>query len=109
MTKYFYSHLISLDLLSQDLDTLNLTKKEKQELMDLAHTHTHQRITESILSLLSDEDKKKFLELLAYGKDEKIWKHLNEKVEKIEDKITDASKSIEKELRSDIKKIKNIK
>ena len=108
MTKYFYSHLISFDSLEQELNTLNLTKKEKQELMDIAHTHTHQQIIESILSLLSEEDKKKFLELLAYGEDEKIWKHLNQKVEKIEDKITDASETIKKELREDIKKLKSV-
>lgn len=106
MVKYFYSHLISFESLEADLETLNLTKAEKQELLDIAHTHTHQQIIESILSQLSEDDKKKFLELLAYGQDRKIWKHLNEKVEKIEVKITEASKSIEKELREDIKKIK---
>lgn len=106
MINYFYSHLISFESLETDLDTLNLTKQEKQQLMDIAHTHTHQQIIESILSQLSEEDKKKFLELLAYGEDEKIWQHLNKKVEKIERLITDASKSIEKELREDIKKIK---
>lgn len=107
MIKYFYSHLISFESLEEDLNTLNLTKQEKQELLDIAHTHTHQQIIESILSHLSEEDKKKFLELLAYGEDAKIWKHLNEKVDKIEDKIKDASQSIKEELREDIKKIKN--
>lgn len=107
MVKYFYSHLISFESVETDLDTLNLTKQEKQQLMDIAHTHTHQQIIESILSQLSEEDKKKFLELLAYGEDEKIWQHLNEKVEKIEDKIKDASQSVKEELRADIKKLKS--
>lgn len=107
MTKYFYSHLISFQSLEEDLNTLNLTKQEKQDLLDIAHTHTHQHIIESILSNLTEADKKKFLELLAYGEDEKIWKHLNEKVDNIEDKIKDASQSIKKELSEDIKKIKN--
>jgi hypothetical protein len=107
MTQYFYSHLISFDSLEEELDTLKLTKQEKQDLLDIANTHTHQQIIESILSQLSEEDKKKFLELLAYGEDEKIWKHLNEKVDKIEDKIKDASNSIKKELREDIKRIKS--
>ena len=107
MTKYFYSHLISFISLEEDLSSLSLSKKEKQELLDIANSHTHQQIIESILSQLSEEDKKKFLELLTYGEDEKIWKHLNEKVEKIEDKITDASESVKEELREDIKKLKN--
>lgn len=107
MINYFYSNLISFESLEKDLETLNLTKQEKQELMDIAHTHTHQQIIASILSQLSEADKKKFLELLAYRQDEKIWKHLNEKVEKIEDKIKDASQSVKAELRADIKKLKN--
>lgn len=107
MTKYFYSHLISFESLEEDLKSLNLTKAEKQELLDIAHTHIHQQIIESILSQLTDEDKKKFLELLAYGEDEKIWRHLNKKVEKIEDKIKEASRSVKEELRKDIKKLKS--
>ena len=109
MIKYFYSHLISFNSLEDDLNTLNISKQEKQDLLDIANTHTHQQIIESILSLLTEEDKKKFLELLANGQDEKIWKHLNEKVDKIEDKIKDASQGIKKELREDIKKIKSKK
>ena len=42
-----------------------------------------------------------------FGNDQKIWRHLNEKAEKIEDKIKDASESIQKELKVDIKKIKS--
>lgn len=106
MIKYFYSHLISFESLEKDLEKLSLTKAEKQELLDIAHAHTHQQIIESVLSQLSEEDKKKFLELLAYGEDEKIWKHLNEKVEKIERLIKDASRMVKEELRGDIKKLK---
>jgi len=47
-----------------------------------------------------------FLELVAEGKDKKIWEHLNDKVEKIEDKITVAAKQIKREMKEDIRNIK---
>lgn len=109
MIKYFYSHLVSIDSIAEDLDTLSISKKEKQELVNIAHAHMHQAVIEAILSNLKEEDKKKFLELLVFGDDQKIWGHLNSKAEKIEDKIKDASQSIKEELREDIKKIKNAK
>lgn len=104
--KHFYSHLIDLDPLIADLDLLDITPGEKKELEELAHVHMHQAIMDSILSELSEADKKKFLELAVHGEDEKIWKHLNSKVEKIEDKITLASEQVKKELREDIKKVR---
>lgn len=106
MSKYFYSHLINIDSLALELEELEFSKDEKKELIELAHVHIHQMITDAILSELKEEDKRKFLELLAGGEDEKIWEHLNTKVEKIEDKIKAASEQVKKELTQDIKKIK---
>ncbi|MCR4324454.1 MAG: hypothetical protein NUV69_02080 [Candidatus Curtissbacteria bacterium] len=105
--KYFYSHLINLDTLISDLDSLDLKSEEKKELLDIAHMHVHQTIMDSILSELTDVDKKRFLELVLHGEDEKVWGHLNEKVEKIEEKIISASEQIKGELKEDIKKVKS--
>ncbi len=104
--KYFYSHLVELDWLLSELDSLDLTKEEKRELVDLAHTQVHQTVMDTILSHLDGNDKKRFLELVALGEDKKIWNHLNEKVVKIEDKIKVAAAQIKKELKEDIVKIK---
>ncbi|KKR87041.1 MAG: hypothetical protein UU34_C0008G0065 [Candidatus Curtissbacteria bacterium GW2011_GWA1_41_11] len=106
LQKHFYSHLVDLDSLESDLDLLTLSKSEKDELLELAHVHVHQTVMDAILNELNDADKKRFLELMAEGRDEKIWEHLNDKVEKIEDKITIAAQSIKKEMREDIRKIK---
>ena len=106
MKKYFYSSLISLDILETELDTLDLSKEEKEELLKLAHESIHHTVMDAILSQLSQEDKKKFLELLSEGSHEKVWKHLNEKTEKIEDKIIEAGEEIKKQLHSDIKNLK---
>ena len=106
LQKHFYSHLVDLDSLESDLDLLTLSKSEKDELLELAHVHVHQTVMDAILNELNDYDKKRFLELMAEGRDEKIWEHLNDKVERIEDRITIAAQSIKKEMREDIKKIK---
>jgi len=106
MTKFFYSHLIDIESLEEDLGTLKLTKGEKKELMDLAHIHIHQAVIDTVLSQLGEEDKKKFLEHLTFGEDEKIWKHLEDKVKNIEDKIKSAAEQIKKELKTDIQKAK---
>lgn len=104
--KYFYSHLIDLESLEKELSYLNLTKQEKKELLEIAHVTLHGTILDAILSELTEDDKRKFLTLVAHGEDEKIWEHLNTKVEKVEEKIKTASEQIKKELKEDIKKIK---
>lgn len=109
MTKFFYSHLVNIESLEEDLGTLKVTDGEKTELMDLAHIHIHQAVIDTVLSQLKEEDKKQFLEHLTFGEDEKIWKHLESKVENIEDKIKSAAEQIKKELKEDIQKIKKAK
>lgn len=107
MKKYFYSHLIQIDILDKDLSNLNLSKNEKKELLELAHKNVHHEVMDTILSQLSEEDKKRFLILFSQDKHEKIWKHLNEKTEKIEEKIKQAVDQIRMELAEDIKKLKS--
>src|SRR3990167_325173 len=106
MKKLFYSHLVDTDSLTSDLAELDLTESQRKELMEIAHVHTHQAVVDAILSELSEEDKKKFLELLSFGSNDEIWKHLNERVAKIEDKIMDVAKKVKKELREDTAKVK---
>ena len=107
LQKYFYSHLLYDNDLEAELDSLDITSGEKDELLELSHIHVHQTVMDAILSELTDTDKKRFLELMAEGKDEKIWEHLNKKIEKIEDKITIVAKQIKEEMKEDIKKIKS--
>lgn len=104
--RYFYSHLVDVDSLLPDLASLTLSDSEKKELLELAHIHVHQTVMDAILSQLNGTNKKRFMELVAMGDDEKIWSHLNKKVEKIEEKITNAADSVKAELKEDIKKVK---
>lgn len=106
-TNYFYSHLVEVDSIFAELGLLRLSDTEKKELAALAHEQIHQAVLDRILSHLSDADKKRFLELMVLGEDEKIWKHLRERVEKIDDKIVQAAQKIKEELRADIKTLKS--
>ncbi len=106
MKKHFYSDLVSLDTVLVELATLNLTSEEKKEIEELAHAHLHEVILDAILSELSVRDKKIFLANLEYDTHEKIWKHLNEKVENVEGKIKNAADRLKAELREDVKQVK---
>lgn len=104
--KYFYSDLVSLEAVLEDLTQLSLSDVERKELENLAHERLHQVILDAILTELSLRDKKIFLANLEYEDDDKIWKHLNDKVENIEEKITKAADSLKIELKKDIKAVK---
>lgn len=106
MTTYFYSHLVNLDIIAQDLEALSLSKKEKQQLLKIAHDHLHHQILDAILSELTEEDKRTFLLYLHRSQHDKIWEHLNSKVDKIEEKIQKVAEDLKKDLREDIKKTK---
>ncbi len=107
--KRFYSQLVQIDSVISALDELEATSLEKKELEQLAHAHLHQVIVDAILNELPTRDKKIFLANLEYETDEKIWKHLNEKVENIHEKIIKVSEDIKKELHEDIAEVKNAK
>lgn len=105
MKKYFYSHLVNVEFLEIHLETLGLSLKEQEDLLELAHQNIHNIIIDEMLSSLQEQDKRKFLELLAKKEHEKIWEHLNEKIDKAEDKIKSVIAQIKADLARDIKKI----
>lgn len=106
MVNYFYSHLVDIDSLILALSELEITDEEKKSLEKLARNQLHHAVVGAILNELSDRDKKIFLANVRYESHDKIWKHLNEKVEKIEDKITKAAEDLKKELHKDILDLK---
>ena len=102
MKKYFYSETVDFSWVLAELGNLDITEGEKKELVDIAHAHLHQIIQDAILSELSERDKKIFLANLEYENHERTWKHLNEKVEKVEEKIMKAAEDLKRNLRSDL-------
>lgn len=104
--KYFYSHLVETSLLSLELGDMDLSSEERVELISLAESQLHHIVVDTILSQLSEEDKKIFLQHLVADNHEKLWNHLNTKVKNIEEKIKQAAEDLKKELHTDIQEAK---
>src|SRR3989344_1207145 len=61
MQKHFYTHIVEIDSIYAALDEIELGGQEKQELMLIVASHVHQVVVDTVLSELSEEDKKIFL------------------------------------------------
>lgn len=92
-----------------ELDKMDLEDHERVHLAKLIDSNLHNSIIEVILSELSEEDKYVFLKHLSKGKHDKLWEHLNSKVDNIEDKIKNVADDLKVELHKDIEESKKIK
>ena len=106
--KHFYTHIIDTSALSLELGDMPLSQEERFDLVNLVDSNIHNVVLDTVLSALPDEDKKTFLHLLAVNDHSKIWKHLNSKIDNIEEKIKKASHALRDDLHKDIKEIKSL-
>lgn len=106
--KHFYSHIVETSSISLELGNLKLTQEERVHLISLADANLHGEILDKVLSELSEEEKKVFLENLTHDEHDKTVSHLKENIEDFEDKIRDTAKSVKKELLEDIRKFKKL-
>lgn len=106
MKKYFYSHLVEFNSLIIDLEKIPLSNEEKNHLISLAESNLHCVILDAILSELSEDDKKAFLEHLSSNDHDQIWSMLKIKTQNIEEKIKKTAEDIKKQLHKDIEEIK---
>jgi hypothetical protein len=106
MKKQFYSHLIETVSLTEALQSLELTTEEHKHLEMLIESTIHHEVIDAILSHLSDADKRTFLKHLASDEHDKVWEHLMNKVESVEDKIKKAAEALTKDLHTDIENSK---
>lgn len=109
MGKTFYSNLIEMDSIIIELDKMGLLVTEKKHLIILVDKSIHNVILDTVLSELSESDKRVFVNKVTFEKNEKIWEFLSQKVDKIEDKIKKAIKDLKEELHEDIKEAHRIK
>ena len=103
MKKHFYSHIVETSSVSLELGNMDLSQEERVHLISLVDANLHHAILDTVLSELSEEDKKIFLSHVAAYDHDKIWKLLNEKVKGIEEKIKKAAEDLKIELHKDIK------
>jgi hypothetical protein len=109
MKRFFYHDIVDIEWIGEALDMLSLSKEEKEELAKMAHLHLHEAILDTILSELSERDKKVFLANMHYDSSEKTWKHLNANIDKVEDKIIKISEDLKAELKKDLADAKGVK
>lgn len=100
--KYFYSHIVETSVVSLELGEMDLNPEERVHLISLVESQLHHIILDTVLSELSEEDKKIFLQHLSLDNHDKIWEHLKSKIESIEDKIKKVAEELKKELHKDI-------
>jgi len=105
--RYFYSHLIEIESIVSELDKLDLSADQRIHLTGLIDSSLHHTILDAILSQLSAENKRVFLNHLKEDDQSKIWQFLNEKVDNIEEKIKKSADSLKAELQKDLKEAKN--
>lgn len=103
---FFYSHLIEIESVITQLDQMDLSKEEKLHLANLIDNTLHHSILDAIFSELSEKDKQIFVSHLQEGKKDIIWKFLNEKVDKMEDKIKKTAADLIIKLHKDISEVK---
>lgn len=106
MLKHFYSFVVETDTLFMEIDSLEISTSEKDHLKALAESHIHHSVMDTILSHLSDEDKRMFLEHVESKNADKIWQFLHARIEDVEDKIKEAAHAVKKELHKDLKEAK---
>lgn len=106
MKKHFYSHIVEINLLEVEIDNLNLSKHEREHLYTIIHSSLHHTVLDTILSELSESNKKKFLMHIASDDHAKIWLHLKENISYVEEKIKNATGKLLREFHRDIKKLK---
>lgn len=101
--KHFYSHIVDTSSITLEIGNMKLSQEERVHLLSLAESNIHHAVLDAILSELSEDDKKKFMEHMHADNHDEIWKLLNGKIENVEDKIKNAAEDLKKELHKDIK------
>ncbi len=105
MKKHFYTHLIEIDTIYTELESLPIHKHEKKELVEIVHSTIHHVVIDTVMTDLSEEDKKTFLSHVHVEDHESVWKLLKKRSQESEKKIIKAVQTLQNELLQDIKDI----
>lgn len=101
--KYFYTHLIEIESVSMELDKLDLSGEQKKHLANLIDSSIHHSILDVVMSELSPQDKRVFLQVCKEDDHSKLWKFLNEKIDNIEEKIKKCADDLKLQLHKDLR------
>lgn len=102
----FYSHLIQISALEQELHDLHLNEKEKEDLMHHVHSSIHYTVLDIVISELPEEHKRKFIENTRHNNHKILWEHIKNNTVNIEEKIIQGIEKLSLEFLDEIKKLK---
>lgn len=105
-SNHFYSEIVEMDSFYLEIDDLSMSEEEKEQIKKLINSSLHHTILDAILSELSEDDKKVFLDHVFSGRNDEVWNHLNQRIEKIEEKIKKTAEDLKEKIREDIKSTK---
>lgn len=104
--KHFYSHIVSVESVHIEMSYLDMSDAEKKHLGEIAESTMHHTILDTVLSSLSEEDRKVFLRQLHIDDHAGIWRFLNKKTRGIEKDILKTGEELLKKLHKDINEAK---
>lgn len=105
--KHFYSHLVKIDNLIYELDSLNFDEDQKKHLGELVDSIIHHRIMDLVLAKLSDEDKIALSQKIGSSSThQEIWEFVNAKIDGVEIEIRQKIEQTSQEFIEDIKEAK---
>jgi hypothetical protein len=107
MKKKYYSHLIKIEAIEQELSDLELSSEEKEKLLLHVHSTVEYKVLDVVLSELPEEQKETFLLYMQSEKHDDVWGHLRKYTHEIENKIKNASQLLMDEFIDDIMLIKD--
>ncbi len=88
MKNKFYSHILNIEPVYEKFSTVQIEDKQREELLNLLHSHIHITVIDVILSELDEGKKKEFLHLIALQEDNSgAWDFVLANIEKGEDKV----------------------
>lgn len=105
--KHFYSHLVKITDITIELADMDLSSEERVHLLSLVDANIHSTVVNTVLSELSEEDKKTFLQNLVINDHIEIWSHLRKNIKDIDEKIILVVNSLKRELLKDLREVNN--
>ena len=101
----FYDHIILIHEIHSEVEMLDVSEKDKKEMVQLIEETVHQRILHSILDHLHKDHHEEFLtRFQAAPQDGALLDFLREKVADIEERIKEAAEEIKYELLKEVRR-----
>lgn len=100
---HFYTRVIETVSIELELDTLDLSPEEREDLAALADSTIHLAVVHELLKELPQEYKKAFLDSLRDENHDRVWNIITAHIHQPEEKIKRVVGAMKHELHGDIR------